>query len=159
MHRFPGLRSEEPLFAPGELPLAWQPLFDGILATSIPPQMNRRTFSTNHQPQIQRKKKMADLNGYNANDYEDDFMDFEPIPAGKYPMAITASDLKPTKAGDGSYIELEHLVLMVSSRAAKCGTVCASSTPRSRPDHRTRKAFQYMQSSGCDLAAGFLRTA
>jgi len=54
---------------------------------------------------------MADLNGFNANDYEDDFMDFEPIPAGKYPMAITASELKPTKAGDGSYIELELTVV------------------------------------------------
>ncbi|HNX25797.1 MAG TPA: DUF669 domain-containing protein [Phycisphaerae bacterium] len=56
---------------------------------------------------------MADLNGYDANDYEpDDFLkNFEPIAAGKYPMAITASEIKPTKNGDGSYLELELTVV------------------------------------------------
>jgi hypothetical protein len=36
---------------------------------------------------------------------------FEPIPAGKYIAAITASEMKPTKAGDGSYLELTFQVL------------------------------------------------
>lgn len=34
----------------------------------------------------------------------------EAIPSGQYPVIITASQEKPTKAGDGSYIELEMTV-------------------------------------------------
>lgn len=32
---------------------------------------------------------------------------FGPLPAGEYPVVITKSDIKPTKAGTGHYIELE----------------------------------------------------
>lgn len=32
---------------------------------------------------------------------------YGPLPAGDYPVVITKSDLKPTKAGTGHYIELE----------------------------------------------------
>lgn len=35
----------------------------------------------------------------------------DPIPAGKYVAAITASEMKPTKNGTGSYLELEYQVL------------------------------------------------
>lgn len=31
---------------------------------------------------------------------------FEPIPAGEYKAVITASEMKPTKKGDGEYLEL-----------------------------------------------------
>jgi hypothetical protein len=31
---------------------------------------------------------------------------FEPIPAGKYPVVIVESAMKPTKAGDGQYLEI-----------------------------------------------------
>jgi len=32
--------------------------------------------------------------------------DFEPVPAGRYSAMVTESAIKPTKAGDGEYIEL-----------------------------------------------------
>lgn len=36
---------------------------------------------------------------------------FGPLPAGSYDMVITKSDIKPTKAGTGHYIELEMQVV------------------------------------------------
>jgi len=53
---------------------------------------------------------MADLNGFNANEVEPN-TSFDPLPAGKYLAAITASEMKATKAGDGSYLEIEFTVL------------------------------------------------
>ncbi|NIA07164.1 MAG: DUF669 domain-containing protein [Actinobacteria bacterium] len=53
---------------------------------------------------------MADLNGFDARTVEP-AADFEPIPAGKYLAAITASQMKPTKNGNGNYLELEFAVL------------------------------------------------
>ena len=53
---------------------------------------------------------MADLNGFDARTVEP-AADFEPIPAGKYLVAITASQMKATKNGNGSYLELEFAVL------------------------------------------------
>ncbi|MBN1436190.1 MAG: DUF669 domain-containing protein [Sedimentisphaerales bacterium] len=53
---------------------------------------------------------MANLNGFNANEVEPN-SSFEPLPAGKYLAAITHSEMKPTKRGDGSYLELEFTVL------------------------------------------------
>ena len=53
---------------------------------------------------------MADLRGFNANTVEP--MDsFDPIPAGEYLCVITASEEKPTKAGNGSYLQLEFEVI------------------------------------------------
>ena len=48
---------------------------------------------------------MADLHGFDANEV-DPAMDFEPIPAGKYPAVIIESEMKPTKSGNGSFLEL-----------------------------------------------------
>ncbi|GAB4232409.1 MAG: hypothetical protein OHK0028_07850 [Deltaproteobacteria bacterium] len=48
---------------------------------------------------------MANLNGFNAANVEPS-IDFEPIPAGKYLAVITNSEMKPTKTGSGSYLEL-----------------------------------------------------
>ena len=53
---------------------------------------------------------MADLHGFNANEV-DPSAPFEPLPAGKYLACVTNSEMKPTKAGDGSYLELEFTVL------------------------------------------------
>lgn len=53
---------------------------------------------------------MADLNGFNANDV-DPTTDFEAIPAGKYAAVITESELKPTKAGNGNYLQLTFQVI------------------------------------------------
>lgn len=43
----------------------------------------------------------------------------DPIPAGKYVAEITASDLKPTKKGDGTYLELEFTVLQGEFKGRK----------------------------------------
>lgn len=48
---------------------------------------------------------MANLDGFDAREVEPQGT-FEPIPAGKYLAVITSSEMKPTKAGDGSYLEL-----------------------------------------------------
>ena len=53
---------------------------------------------------------MADLHGFNAGEV-DPAVDFEPIPAGKYLAVITASEMKPTKSGKGSYLELSFQVI------------------------------------------------
>ncbi len=53
---------------------------------------------------------MADLNNFNANEVEPN-TSFEPVPAGKYLAAITASEMKATKSGSGSYLELTFTVL------------------------------------------------
>ena len=52
---------------------------------------------------------MANLN-FNANEVEP-ATDFEPIPAGKYIACIVASEMRPTKNGNGSYLELTFEVL------------------------------------------------
>ena len=53
---------------------------------------------------------MANLNGFNAANVEP-AIDFEPIPAGKYLAVITASEMKPTKTGNGTFLELTFQVL------------------------------------------------
>ena len=53
---------------------------------------------------------MADLNGFDARTVEPTTA-FEAIPAGKYIAAITESEMKPTKAGTGSYLQLTFTVL------------------------------------------------
>lgn len=53
---------------------------------------------------------MAHLNGFDANQVEPS-SNFEPIPAGKYPAAITDSEMKATKAGTGNYLALTFQIL------------------------------------------------
>jgi len=53
---------------------------------------------------------MANLNGFDARTVEPT-ADFEPIPAGKYIAAITESEMKPTKSGSGSYLQLSFTIL------------------------------------------------
>jgi hypothetical protein len=48
---------------------------------------------------------MADLRGFDANKVEP-ATPFEAIPAGKYLATITASEMKPNKAGTGRFLEL-----------------------------------------------------
>jgi hypothetical protein len=48
---------------------------------------------------------MANLSGFDANEVEPN-VEFDPIPAGKYVAVITASEVKPNKAGTGSYLQL-----------------------------------------------------
>ena len=53
---------------------------------------------------------MAQLNNFDASQVEPS-TEFEPIPAGKYVVAIVKSEMKPTKTNDGEYLELELEVL------------------------------------------------
>ncbi len=53
---------------------------------------------------------MADLQGFDANQVEPT-TDFEPIPAGKYVAVITDSEMKPTKAGTGHYLQLAFQII------------------------------------------------
>ncbi|MHC4214687.1 MAG: DUF669 domain-containing protein [Planctomycetota bacterium] len=53
---------------------------------------------------------MTNLNSFNANEVEP-LNEFEPIPAGKYLAVITNSEMKPTKAGTGNYLELTFQII------------------------------------------------
>lgn len=53
---------------------------------------------------------MANLDGFNANEV-DPSTSFDPVPAGKYLAVITESEMKPTKNGSGSYLQLTFTVL------------------------------------------------
>src|SRR5262245_48810373 len=53
---------------------------------------------------------MADLRGFDANAIEPSKA-LDPIPAGKYLAVITESEMKPNKAGTGSYLELSFEII------------------------------------------------
>lgn len=53
---------------------------------------------------------MADLSGFDANQVEPN-SDFEPVPAGKYVAVITESEMKATKAGTGSLLQLTFQII------------------------------------------------
>ena len=53
---------------------------------------------------------MPNLNGFNATEVEPT-TSFEPLPAGKYLAAITEPEMKPTKSGSGSYLQLVFTIL------------------------------------------------
>ena len=53
---------------------------------------------------------MANLGNFNASQVEP-MTEFEAIPPGKYVAVITASEMKATKAGTGSYLELKLEVI------------------------------------------------
>lgn len=52
---------------------------------------------------------MATLN-FNAHEVEPSVA-FEPVPAGKYNAVIIDSEMKPTKSGNGSYLELTFEII------------------------------------------------
>ena len=53
---------------------------------------------------------MANLNGFNAHEV-DPATTFDPVPAGKYLAVITESEMKPTKAGTGQYLQLTFQII------------------------------------------------
>jgi hypothetical protein len=53
---------------------------------------------------------MATLNGFNANQVEPAAA-LDPIPANKYLAVITESEMKPTKNGQGQYLQLTFQIL------------------------------------------------
>ena len=87
---------------PEEMPLDWdayaQHLTNGTAARAAGRQEQRSEVI------------MANLNGFDANTV-DPASDFEPLPAGKYLAVITASEMKPTKSGNGHYLELTFQVI------------------------------------------------
>ena len=53
---------------------------------------------------------MANLTGFDASQVEPS-ADFGAIPAGRYLAMVTESELKPTKSGSGSYLQLTFEIL------------------------------------------------
>ena len=53
---------------------------------------------------------MANLSGFNAHEVEPKSA-FDPLPAAKYLVAVTASEMKRTKADTGDYLKLTFQVL------------------------------------------------
>ena len=53
---------------------------------------------------------MVDLHGFDARTVEP-AADLTPIPPGKYLAIITESEMKPTKSGVGSYLELTFQII------------------------------------------------
>jgi hypothetical protein len=53
---------------------------------------------------------MANLTGFDANQV-DPATNFDPLPAGTYLAVITESEMKPTKAGTGNFLQLTFQVL------------------------------------------------
>ncbi|MCZ2341118.1 MAG: DUF669 domain-containing protein [Bacteroidales bacterium] len=53
---------------------------------------------------------MANLNGFDANQVEPTG-DFDPVPAGQYLAVITESEMRPTKSGIGSYLQLTFAII------------------------------------------------
>jgi hypothetical protein len=53
---------------------------------------------------------MANLTGFNAHQV-DPATEFEPLPAGKYLAVITESEMKPTKSGDGTYLQMTFQII------------------------------------------------
>ena len=53
---------------------------------------------------------MSDLNGFNANEVDPN-VSFDPVPAGKYLAVIVESEMKPTKNGKGSFLELKFQII------------------------------------------------
>lgn len=53
---------------------------------------------------------MTNLNGFDASQVEPT-NSFDPVPAGKYVAAITESEMKPTKNGSGSYLQMTFTIL------------------------------------------------
>ena len=63
---------------------------------------------------------MANLSGFDANQVEPN-TSFDPVPAGKYQAVITDTEMKPTKAGTGQYLELTFQIQGGSTTTASCG--------------------------------------
>lgn len=53
---------------------------------------------------------MVSLGNFNASEVEP-AADFDPVPAGKYLAVITDSEMKPTKSGSGSFLELTFQII------------------------------------------------
>lgn len=62
---------------------------------------------------------MASLSGFNANEVPEQ-QSFDAIPEGAYVMIATASEFKPTKNGNGEYLQFTLEVLDGQYKGRKC---------------------------------------
>ena len=74
---------------------------------------------------------MADLSGFDANVVEP-LAELEPLPAGKYVAVITDSEMKPNKAGTGSYLQLTIQVTEGDCKGRRVWTRLNLSNPNPR---------------------------
>lgn len=51
------------------------------------------------------------INPANVEGNNQQMNDYSPIPDGKYPMQIVESEFKKTKAGNGHYLKLKHVII------------------------------------------------
>ena len=66
---------------------------------------------------------MADLSGFDFNaDQIEPTNNFDPIPAGKYLAVIVDSEMKPNRAGTGSYLQLEFEIVEGQYKGRKLWT-------------------------------------
>ena len=56
-----------------------------------------------------KETQMSTIN-FNANEVEPS-TGYDPIPAGKYQAVITESEMKPTRTGNGQYLQLEFEII------------------------------------------------
>ena len=56
-----------------------------------------------------KETQMSTIN-FNANEVEPS-TGYDPIPVGKYQAVITESEMKPTKTGNGQYLQLEFEII------------------------------------------------
>ena len=74
---------------------------------------------------------MAHLNNFDATKIAPS-VPFEPIPAGKYPVVLTASTTKPTKSGHGDMLELTFTVIEGEYRNRRVWDYLCIQHPESR---------------------------
>ena len=94
---------------------------------------------------------MADLSGFDANQVEPTG-DFEPIPAGKYLAVITDSEMKPTKSGTGSLLQLFHgevLLPVDGGTLQRVGCRAAQARSRTRAAKRPWRSITKIDNAPC----------
>ena len=86
--------------------------------------------------------------------------EFEPIPAGKYLAMITESEMKPTKSGSGSYLQLTFQILEGEYKGRFLWARLNLNNPNAhgRADRR-RRAVGHLPRGRRDDAPRFRRTA
>ena len=94
---------------------------------------------------------MANLDGYNAEEYQP-LDTFEPIPAGEYRAVATDSEMRSTKGGSGSYLQVVWELLEGDFKGRKLWSRLNLDNP-----NRTAVEIAQRELSSICRAAGILR--